>query len=440
MIVEPNPPVPANSLDDVIAPASAVPPAFSGKLVQYAMAATGPIASAATQFLLSLVMLRLLQPEAFGTFTFLLVASQMSWGVWSALFCAPLPVLLLGGSHGRENSEATLVATSTLAAVLAVGAFVGLGLWFALPIMGVACFGAYGGISLIRWFARSHAYVHGRQLQTMRSDLTYSITVLATLTMLLWVGRVDAERACYAALLGGAIAGMLPFGATYARTMFASLRLPAVSRYGAIWRGQGRWALIGVLTTEATANAHVYLITALQGPAAFAPLAAASLLVRPVNVAQNALSDFERPQMARLALARAWPEMLRSVQLFRLALAAVWTGTMVVGVTLFATAPTLIFPASYDLRVLSMSAILWAVVAALRLAQTPESTMLQAGGAFRPLALASVWSSIATVAGVLGLVLAAGPLWSMTGLILGSAIFWYLTRRYAQRWLSEQIG
>ncbi len=48
-------------------------------------------------------MLRVLSPAEFGVFTFLLVAAQFSWGIWSALFCAPLPVLLLETSIAEQR-------------------------------------------------------------------------------------------------------------------------------------------------------------------------------------------------------------------------------------------------------------------------------------------------------------------------------------------------
>lgn len=200
---------------------------------------------------------------------------------------------------------------------------------------------------------------------------------------------------------------------------------------------RSRWALLGVITTEATANAHVYIITLLQGPAAFAPIAASALLMRPVNVAQNALSDFERPQMAGLIVSGRQRDIRRSLTAFLLALGAIWLGTVATAALVFALDPHLLFPKAYDMRFLAIAAGLWAAVAALRLVQIPESTMLQAAGAFRPLALASLWSAIGSVAGVLVLVLLVGPLWSIAGIVAGAAIYWRWTHRYAATWMNR---
>ena len=270
------------------------------------------------------------------------------------------------------------------------------------------------------------------------SDVVYSATVLSTLALGIRVFGFPAQTVCYAALLLGAAAGLLPFGLHYVRAQFAPIRWSALRRYAPIWHGQARWALLGVFTTEATANAHVYLITFFQGSEAFAPIAASALLMRPVNVAQNALSDFERPQMARLIGQRNWSDLRRSVTWFKRALGAIWLGSVVFSLVLFLTEPRVLFPARYDLRQVATAAALWTAVAALRLWQTPPSVMLQAAGEFRPLALASVWSSIVCAASVCVLILTTSALWSIAGLIVGAAIFLNWTQLAAGRWIGQR--
>ncbi|PXA84196.1 hypothetical protein DMC47_41270 [Nostoc sp. 3335mG] len=406
-----------------------------GKAGRYVLATIGPVSSAGTQFALSLAMLRLLTPDAFGSFTFLLVASQLSWGMWSALLCAPLPVLLAGPvAAERRSAEDTLLAANLIGAASSFVPFVAMAIALRMSPAAAICYGAYGALALIRWFGRAYCYALGQQTRTIASDLVYSVTVLATLSGVVILNG-DIGVGCYAALLAGTLAGISPFGATMIRRQMQAISLRSLCGYRPIWRGHARWAMLGVLTTEATANAHVYLITLLKGPAAFAPIAASALLLRPVNVAQNALSDFERPQMATLIAGQRIREVLRSLTAFRLALAAIWLGTVGIAVSVFAIDPHLLFPPAYDASFLAIAACLWAIVAALRLVQIPESTLLQAVGAFRPLAMASLWSSIGSIATVFLLILAAGPLWSIVGIIAGAAVYWHWTRRFAKRWL-----
>ncbi|WP_347302200.1 hypothetical protein V5740_09260 [Croceibacterium sp. TMG7-5b_MA50] len=409
------------------------------KPVRYALAAAGPVAVAVTHFGLSLALLQLLSPAAFGSFSALLVVVQLGWGIWSALLCAPLPVFLTQDDPAaRASGEATLLQGNARGALAAVPVFAGLGWALDLPPAAAAIFALFGGVSLLRWFGRAFAYVHGQQLRTVASDLAYSASVGVALLGAGWGLGLDLELACYLALLTGAVAGLLPFGTHY----LSQLRWGEgglLGRYRPIWQGQSRWALLGVGTTEATANAHVYLVAALAGAAAYAPIAASALLLRPVNVAQNALTDFERPQLARAIGSGATPASLgRSLLVFRLALLALWAGTVAAGVLLFVAAPRLLFPPAYPLDFLMGASALWALFALLRLLQTPESTLLQAAGEFRDLAMASVWSGIASVAAVTLLLVTAGTLWSIAGVVAGAAVYLAWTWLYARRWLAAR--
>ena len=70
-------------------------------------------------------------------------------------------------------------------------------------------------------------------------------------------------------------------------------------RYLPIFRDVTRWSLAGAVLTELTVNAHAYLVTFIAGPGAFALLALGMLLMRPASLMQSALTDLERPAMAR---------------------------------------------------------------------------------------------------------------------------------------------
>lgn len=406
------------------------------KVMRYVIAAIGPVSAAATQFALSLVMLRLLSPGAFGSFTFLLVASQLSWGIWSALLCAPLPALLATCvDDERRTHEDALLATNLIGTMIACALFAAVAISLHLSPTSALCYAGYGGVALLRWFGRAFFYAQGHQVRIVASDVVYSVTVMATLSIFVALSHGDAQRGGYVALLVGAIAGMIPFGRHFLSRQFRAISFRSLRNYLPIWTGHARWALLGVITTEATANAHVYLITLLKGPAAFAPIAASALLLRPVNVAQNALSDFERPQLASLIARKRPQDIRRSVAVFRFALGSIWLGTIAAAVLVFALDPHVLFPPAYDTHFLVVAASLWAIVAALRLVQIPESTLLQAAGQFRPLAMASLWSSIGSVVMVVILVLAAGTLWSIAGIVIGAAIYWHWTRRFAVRWM-----
>lgn len=412
------------------------------RLPRYALAFLGPASSALAQFVISLILLHMLPADAFGGFSLLFIAAQFSWGIWSALFCAPLPVLMAeaSGAAGlhRTNDRSTALAAlkiNGLAAPLVgliffvIAYLLGLGRGAALLF---CCFVIF---SLWRWFARSYAYASGRQSDTVVSDLVYSLFLLGggALLYLRWNAPLVVASG---ALALGSLAGLLVFGPAYLAAQFGrsgSLREDWRS-YCRIWRQHSGWSLLGVLTTETTANAHSYVVTLLLGPGAFAVVAASVLFTRPISVVLNALNEFERAQMAREIAAGDAAALHGSMRFFRAILGICWTGTVGLIVALFVAAPHLIVPPAYDLRAIELGAALWMIVIAVRILRAPESAMMQGGGAFRPLAFASVYSAGVSVVAAFLMVLEFGPVWSIIGIFAGELVFAVHLWLQARRW------
>jgi O-antigen/teichoic acid export membrane protein len=400
-------------------------------LLRYGVAIAGPIGSAGAQFLLSLVLLKTLDPAAFGRFSFLLIASQLSWGIWSALFCAPLPILMsLGDVAERERALRGLMTMNLLGAAGAGFLFFGVTLALGERPAGAALFGIYASVALLRWFARAHAYATGAPLRTTASDLVYSVILLCG-AGLLAVSRVPSANLAWAITLAGAIAGLLPFGNGYLRRQFASVDLRDASATGPVWRGMAAWSLTGVLAIEGTANAHVYLVTAFQSAAAFAPLAASSLVIRPISVAINAITDFERPRLVHLLNEGARRDIGRALRFLRVILLFGWLVTIAAVAVFMVRAPYLVFPPRYDQIFLQKAAMLWMMVAGVRLLRTPDAALLQAAGRFRALASSSAISALVSIGAVLILLATSGALWSIAGILLGETVFAVLVWRDA---------
>jgi len=407
------------------------------KAARYGIAAIGPIGAAGSQFLLMLQLLHMLEPAQFGAFSFLLVTSNFSNGVWSALFCAPLPVVAATGSdETRAEMMRSLFTTNLLVAAAAFLLFWALGWALAVPTAAAFLFAGYAAVALLRWFARSHAYLGGKQLRTTASDLTYSLLLFCGVVLIQFVKPTSLMLPA-AVLCACVVCGLLPFGLAYLQRQFLDLSLRDVPRYGEVWRKHSGWSLLGVVTTEATANAHAYLVTLFLGPAAFAPLSASALPIRPISVVTNALTDFERPQMARQMNSGRVDLARRGVTLFRLALMAMWAMTAAAAWVLLAYAPHLVFPPRYDWTAIAIGTALWMAVALVRLLRQPDSVLLQAAGMFRPLAFASAASCGVSVVAVAGLLLLSGPLCSIAGILLGELVCAMMIWRQARRWLAS---
>ena len=408
---------------------------FTISFTRYLLATVGPVSAACAQFVLSLVLLRLLDPSAFGSFSFLLTASQFSAGIWSALFCAPFPILIADEDPtSRQRLLRCLFSSNLVAVVVAFAVFVALGLALDVAAGSAVLFAAYAAVALLRWFARAHAYATtGKPVRTMVSDIVYSGTLLLGLALEAASGETSLGFA-FLILLVGSVLGLLPFGRAYLASQFVEISVSDIRRYVRVWSDHSRWALLGVLTGEATANSHAYIVTLFYGPAIFAPIAASALMIRPINVAMNALTEFERAQMARQIGDKRIDLAVASMRFFRSVLMGGWVVTGIGVAVLLQYFPRLIFPDHYSLSLLTMGAALWMAVAGVRLLRTPDSALLQAAGAFRPLAFASVVSSGISIVAVVVLVATNGALWSIAGVLIGEIVLAYWIRRQARRW------
>ncbi len=414
--------------------------ALIARVRRYAIAFAGPASTSGVQFVQSLVLLRLLSADMFGHFAFFVILTQFLLGVWSALFCAALPVILAEGDSATGRARlATMFAANLVAAVPVVPLILLIGNAMSLPFAASLLFGLFAAFSMVRSFGRAYCYAVGQQGRVMASDIVYSVTVLVGLPILFLVsGEVIVAAAGLLAL--GALVGMAPLGRDYFRQQFAGFSLMALRRYGEMWRLHSGWSLLGVLTTEATLNSHAYIVTLFAGAKAFAVLAASALLTRPVSVVLTSLGEYERAHMAT-EIAHGDAVMLgQSLRFFRGVMGLIWLGTAVLLVLILAVAPRLVFPAHYAVSTLAIGSALWMAVMLVRAVRAPESAMMQGAGQFRPLAFASVYSALFSVAGVTVMLFLVDPLWSIAGILLGETVFTLCLWPVAARWRRAHLA
>ena len=413
---------------------------LASRVFKYSLATIGPVGAAGAQFILSLQMLHTLTPREFGSFSFLLVALQFSCGIWSALFCSPLPAVVTTKTDAEKlEMLRCLFSANAAGAAIASLLFALLGLSLGLPTWGIVLFALYAAATLLRWFARQHAYLVGNMPRTVLSDTLYSVCLFSGIALIRFLNLESLDAPC-AILFGSTAFSLAPFGVRYLAQQFMEISPRYLLPYGAIWRGYSSWSLVGVVSTEATANAHAYLVTSFFGPSAFAPLSASSLLIRPVGIAMMALTDFERPALAQQIQSEEIGLITRSLRIFRFTLIVAWVATAIAASMLTIYAPTLIFPARYSADHLPAVAAIWMIIAALRLLRTPESALLQAAGLFRPLAMASVISSGVSVGLVATLLAIGGPLWSLVGIVIGEASCTLWVHRQTYFWRKSTMG
>ena len=402
---------------------------------RYALAAAGPLTIAAAHFLVSVLLLKLMAPAAFGLFAFVLVLVPFWLSISVALLGAPLVTTRAEGDGTRELP--TLLKANLLfsaAAALVVAAVTAASGAAALPAI---LFGLYGGAMCLRWFARWLSYATHHPLRAIASDIAYGAVLASGLLALVPLHAVTTANAA-AVLCIAAICGLAVFGRPFLEQQIAALWHGTLSAYAPIWRDLTQWALLGVVTTELSANAHAYLVTFFSGPKSFALIAAGSLFMRPVSLCLTALPDRERPLLVQTLMKRDHVAADACVRDFRGAAAAIWLLTLALAGAAFAWFPSAILKADYDRSQVLIVVVLWAAIMAVRSWRTPDAVLLQAAREFKPLASASVWSSLVSLALTSVLLLTFGPVASMLGILAGDIVMTERIFALVRRWKTSQ--
>jgi hypothetical protein len=398
------------------------PPHYAARTaLRHGLSALGPVCVSAAHFAASLLFLRALPPAQFGLISFLFVIVPFCLSASGALLGAPLVTAIKRGAVVDPADLATyLKANLCVSALVAIVAAAMLAASRA-PVSVCLLVGLYAGVMALRWFARCLTYVTHGPARPIASDLVYSVVLCTGLAAMYFTHRLSLPYAA-AMLALAAVLAVPAFGLDYLRRQFRPGGAGGLRRYAAIWRDVTRWSLMGVALTEMTANAHVYLVTFIAGPQSFAVLAVGALLMRPASLVLSALPDLERPAMARKLVAGDAKGAFRSVKEFRTASGAVWLATILFTGAILMWFPQLILKKGYDETQVVLVVLISAVIVAVRTLRGPESVFLQAAGEFKRLAGASLWSSVTSLAVTLVLLLVAGPIVSLLGILAGDAV------------------
>jgi hypothetical protein len=401
--------------------------------MRYGISASGPISVSGAHFVASMISLHLLSRAEFGSFAFLLVIVPLCMSLSGALLCTSMATAITGARTFCVDQIGTHLKLNLLFSALAILAVFAMMYTIGAPLPLAIVFGLYGGTMTLRWFARSYAYLTNKPLRAVASDLTYSMLLTAGLATLVVLHKLTAVHAADLLLAASAVS-LLAFGTDYLARQFRPGKAGSLLAYGRIWQDITRWSLLGVMLTEMTANAHAYLVTLVSGPAAFALLAVGALLMRPVSLVLAALPDMERPIMARAIVAGDTARAFRSVKEFRTAAGAVWLLTLLLAGALLLWFPHLILKQGYDKTQAIIVVAIWGAIQAVRTLRTPEAVLLQAAREYRPLAKVGMWSSIASLAATLVLLLVAGPVASLGGVLIGELLMTTRIFSLSRRW------
>jgi O-antigen/teichoic acid export membrane protein len=424
-----------------MAEAAALPPGkkpIRATLARFGLASMSSAAVSVSHLLVQLVSVRRLEASEIGTLAFLLVIIQFGYGLSNALVSTPYAIAVNQREDGAEGADGgfdfffpmnLLLALSQGLLCAAIG-------WVMAGPWAAAAFGLAGVFSLLRWFGRAISYAHHKPGGAAVSDLVYAVLVVAGVGATLAVG---ARLELFGAVIAGAgLLALIPFGAGFLFRHRPTRLGRAFADYRPVWKRQSAWTLIGVITTEATSNAHSYIVTLFAGPAAFAPIAVGMLFFRPVNVCITALTQLERPRMAR-AVGRGDERSARgSVRAFMAALVVIWVATVVMAGLILWFVPHVIIKPTLSVETVMIAVGLCAALSLVQCLQAPMSVLTQARGAFRPLAATSVRSCVVGVAAVVAITFLAPSVYTIAGVVLAQLVMMLGIWRLDHDWRRKQ--
>ncbi len=405
------------------------PGGLTATALRYGASAAGPIVVSGAHFLASLIFLRNLPAQEFGLFSFVMVVVSFGMSMNGSLIAVPLTRQIV---TGMDDTRPACFQMNWLVCFGFAGLLFAALLCGHAPLADSCLLALFAGVFTFRWFARCFAYVDGRMAAAVRSDLAYGLILAGGLVAMAIMRQVSFLHGSLM-MLAAALVALLPFGPDFFRTQLSAMS-GSPRRYWPIFRDLSRWSLIGVVLTEATVNAHAYLVTFFSGAGVFALLALGMLLMRPASLMQSALPDLERPAMSRSIVAGDMAALSRIQRHFTWGLAAAWLANMLVCAVLLGFFPLLVLKKGYSLHDVILVAILVSVIVAARVWRTPLAVLLQAAGQFKELAGIGTLSGALSVIATLVLLLAFGPIASLGGILLGELVLLFRLTGMTRDW------
>jgi hypothetical protein len=331
--------------------------------------------------------------HSFGVFALTTVIGQFGISLINALSCAPLTVEL--NSDGGEKNFGSIIGGFTSGTFLLIFLCSLLTAYCVYLLKANAISTLFGSIYCVllwlRWYCRSISLSLHHFNEPKVSDLLYALVTFVGLFGLHATNSISLNSVYCSQIVSLAIS-LFPH-----RTATVYLQIEGFAgnlrKHARSIKQHGRWALLGVISTEGTSNAHVWIVGFLFGAQAFAPIAAITLFFRPSQVLINALTQYERSKMSKAIFANDFVRLhsLRSLFLAITVIAAALNG--VGAIVILTTFPKIILNGEVSTSTLLTIAVSLSLIALTRSFRGAESLALQAGGHFRRLALFTTWTA-----------------------------------------------
>lgn len=391
-------------------------------------------------FALNLILIRAATVRDYGIFAIVFIVGGIAITYGNATVSVPvtvhIPKLRSSGSIAFLDVVFGSVAVATSGALAVL---VGLGLWLTVcPAVEAMAAGAFVGLWTLRNHVRATLFARRAMPALTLSDLSYSAGGAAFVAVLLWgeAGEPQVTSVFWALAVANVIGIGVALKAVHARVRI-SFRRSVLARYRVIWADVA-WSLFGVTMWNIQGQAQTFLVAAMAGPAAYAPIAAGIVLFNPLRLTLGAVFNVIRPEFAvgladrhyarvRLAFHASFAVMVLACCAFG---ACVWLGWSFLDAHFYggkfahASMPVIV-------------ALGW-IAATLAVCYHVPLTLVQAAHDFRAVAIATTIGGSVGLGAVLFLLLYTTVAWSLAGVVAGEAMCLIYLWIAAMRVLSKE--
>jgi O-antigen/teichoic acid export membrane protein len=410
----------------------------------YLMSLSGEGVQSGFHFALNLVLISVMTPHDYGMFAIILIIGGIGLTYGNALVSLPASVHIPKvKSRGAVNFLDVVFGSAAVVLCVGMAALVAGGLWLANERGAEAlAAGAFVGLWTLRNHVRVAMFARKAMSVATVSDLSYSATGIALVAALI-LSKPTASLlvpVLLALVVANVIGIAVALGAAR-RPVRLSLRRGVRARFGAIW-SEIIWSLVWVTTWNIQGQAQTFLVAAMVGPAAYAPIAAGLVLYNPLRTAVAALINVVRPEFAA-GLAEGRDKAVKSLLLATFgAIVLAWVGYSAAVWLAWGFLDAHIYGEKFADAAMPLIVTLAGLSALASQAYHMPLTLVQAARDFKAVAIASIAGGLTGLAAVVVLLLVSTVAWSLAGVVVGEAVcliyLWgsalrILSRRSTQR-------
>jgi O-antigen/teichoic acid export membrane protein len=384
-------------------------------------------------FILTLVLIRLLSLHDFGIFAIAFVLGGIALTYGNAFVSVPATVRLARlKSRGAIDYLDVVFGSIALIVAIAAAIIAALALWLTTGhAIEALAGGAFAGCWTLRNHVRTAMFARRAMSAAIASDFSYTASGVIFVAAVLWLVPDVSVTAALSALAAANILAIL--------VALRAVNRPRISfgrdvrrRYREILPDVG-WSVVGTTTWNVQGQALTFLVAAIAGPAAYAPIAASVALLSPLRPAISAIINVFRPDFA-LALAG---KQYRRVRLTLYALCAIIAlGCAAMGLIIWLGWPLIeayVFAGKFSGAAMPLIVGLTGLSVLIYSIYNAPLAFIQAAGEFKPIALATTFGAIVGLTSISILLAVTSVAWSLIGVVAGEAVcgayLWIAARR-----------